>query len=1253
MTVDPLASEPKVRVVFTQTDVSSLLMQNTTTHDTKTNTIISDDIEKSVFDVSKDLLSMKLENTCTHVVDACASHNTNSNHAHMYAHSNHKPLVGCGDATTVPSNVDPRIRMNADDRCDAFYTHDVNIVKDSIRDVDACARIRSNVKKLFTHSPFTREYDRCAKFILDSGANENITGDISLLSNAIELREPRIFSGLNSDKPTVATHIGHIKGRCGNVDVTIKDVYFVNNCAVNILSVSRMTRRHQATFSLSAKGCTIIQKDNTQRVFKMFAAEQNGLYILSLKMKQTTSHVYTVMNKTDLVNMWHCRLGHPSADVLKNMLHKKYGLPELHVDRTLRCDTCLRAKATTLPYKKSDHRATAPIDVLHADLCGPLNVLPGDANGYKYVLVITDDFSRYVQLYPMHLKSDTESLLRHAIHKLERSVKRQVKTLRTDNGGEFTSQRFESFLLEKGITHQLTVPYHPSQNGLAERMNRTIFEKARSMLLHAGLDERFLTDALQYAEYLHNRTPSIVLRGSTPMERFMKTVPNLSHIRTFGSVVYVKKTLVTGKFDERAVKGIFLGIPTNVKGYFVLIPKDLAQKTYHRRIARDCVFEENTKIAPTHPMNQRESKQNTNPAKDVAIIDNEYIRCTSEQSQFPTSEVVDDETKENDVKPNEKRYHTRSSKSKTDVERKRELEHDTRSKPTRVLPKRNAPSHKFLNNIANQDMYVNIDNDSLDMGSHVYISAAKASTIPKWIDAMRKELDQLEEKDVYDVVHERHVPKDATIIKSKWVYVEKDDDGKAKCKARLVAMGNEQAYMDDIYSPVASHASVRLLTALAARNNLDISSFDVSGAYLNAQLHNSETVYMIPPIGMKLPQGSMLKLKRALYGLRQSGKRWNEELNTTLIQMGYVRSRYDSCLYFFRPYVEGVKRRVLLSMCVVTVDDILIAFKQESYRKQFETKLSQKYKITKKSLPFHYAGYLIQKTNVGYKLSQPEYAQSILEEYKMIDCNPISFPQEAMIEPRYEDEEEFPRKLNIRKIIGSLLYLSNGTRPDIAYTVNRLASFQDDPALKHWEIIKRLLRYIKGTINDGITYNFPRGNPSEESLIYAYTDSDYASDKYDRKSISGSVIMINNSPVAWKSKKQPIVALSTAEAELIAATFTTQDVLYFKGVLNELGYDINKQIKIYEDNNAVRFMSNNVGANTDRTKHIDIRYKYVIERCQLGDIILKQISSCENTADIFTKPLKGQLFTKLKNKLYSSHEEGVLEDKRKRIYFSK
>lgn len=507
-----------------------------------------------------------------------------------------------------------------------------------------------------------------------------------------------------------------------------------------------------------------------------------------------------------------------------------------------------------------------------------------------------------------------------------------------------------------------------------------------------------------------------------------------------------------------------------------------------------------------------------------------------------------------------------------------------------------------------------------------YQQAVRGRDAKFWLPAIKKELNSHIKNRTWSVVKKLE---GMNIVTTKWVFVKKrNEKGEVvRYKARWVARGFTQAYgidYDETFSPVLKAKSLRLILALSASDDTETRQYDVTTAFLYADVH--EDIYVTPPETMELGKDEVLKLNKALYGLKQSPREWNGEISAYLILLGFKKCVKDPCIYIKYSKTNGIM------IIGLFVDDITASYKRRDAKEWNEIvkQLMSKYELTDVGTVKHLLGLSITHTthNVTY-ISQQPYIMEKLREFDMSECKSTSTPGDPNIQLR--DGAESADSHTYRSLVGSLVYASTWTRPDITHAVNMTSRFMSKPTATHMRSAKKVLRYLEGTLNYGLRYD-NNGNGMQVS-VEGYCDSDYAGTKgSDRKSTTGYCVYLNKNLVSWNSKKQQTVAQSTAEAELMAITEVMNDLLFFKHLLGEMGYKVQLAMIIYSDNQAaVKITHNDV--NHDRTKHIEVRHFKVRDYIEDGTIDVKWLETTKQIADIFTKALNYPQFNTHRGRL--------------------
>lgn len=458
-------------------------------------------------------------------------------------------------------------------------------------------------------------------------------------------------------------------------------------------------------------------------------------------------------------------------------------------------------------------------------------------------------------------------------------------------------------------------------------------------------------------------------------------------------------------------------------------------------------------------------------------------------------------------------------------------------------------------------------------------------------------------------------PNGVPIVDSRWIYkVKRNINGEVKYKARLVARGFSQRYAVnywETYAPVVKCATIRMLLSLAINEDMIVEQIDVKNAYIKSDL--KECIYMKQPRGFE--KGDYVcKLNKSLYGLKQAGHEWNQCLNNFLTkELEYMRLASDPCVYT-RKHGDEV-----IIICVY-VDDILILCRDQDIIDEFKEEMDTRFGIEDIGECQRIIGIKVEQQKDRIRITQEDFIRQLIEDYGLADSRtektPVNTALELVCLETSCDGCDLIDGTTYRALIGKLLYIAGSTRPDVAFAISSLSRFNSNPHRKHWEAAKRVIKYLKGTIDSGIEYR------RNDVKLYGHSDADWANCRADRKSYTGFIIFIGGSPVSWEARKQPTVALSTTEAEYMAITSAAKEMIFCSRVLRELGFRkyCETPLKLYSDNMGAIKLSSNIGFSS-RTKHIDTRHHFVRELVQEGLIELEHVGTEDALADICTKGL--------------------------------
>jgi hypothetical protein len=415
-----------------------------------------------------------------------------------------------------------------------------------------------------------------------------------------------------------------------------------------------------------------------------------------------------------------------------------------------------------------------------------------------------------------------------------------------------------------------------------------------------------------------------------------------------------------------------------------------------------------------------------------------------------------------------------------------------------------------------------------------------------------------------------------------------------KHKARLVAKGYVQKQgidFEEVFAPVARIESVRLLLALAANEGWPVHHMDVKSAFLNGELEEEVYVAQAPGFVVTGEEGKVFRLRKALYGLRQAPRAWNAKLDATMTSLGFQRSKSEHAMYARRNLLVGVY-----------VDDLVITGSSIDEIQCFKAEMKNTFRMSDLGLLSYYLGIEVRQNASGIMLAQSAYARTILEKAGMEDCNACHAPMEARLKLSKTSTAQPVDATKYRSIVGSLQYLVH-MRPDISFAVGYVSRFMKHPTEEHWNAVKHILRYIAGTLDYGCSY---KGAQGEGAVLSGFSDSDMAGDVDSRKSTTGVLFFLGDRPVSWQSQKQKVVALSSCEAEYIAATTTACQGIWLTRLLGDFTGEGPKAAKLRVDNKSTISLIKNP-VDHDRSKHIDLRFHFIRECVEKKQILVEFI----------------------------------------------
>ena len=975
--------------------------------------------------------------------------------------------------------------------------------------------------------------------------------------------------------------------------VDLKDVVVCERLTSNILPLAMFDRmgyrmeifQGQIKFQLNGK--------------LMLVAELQSDDLYDVKLKEPDRCFAVIKpSEDDKIIRWHIKLSHISLDSVRALQERlKLFIPSTY---RLECVICTKGKMVRDSFDKIHLRATKPLERIHTDSSGIIRI--GNPQNYRYFIIFLDDFSRFSFIYLLKSKEQVFETFRSFVEMIEKKLELHIKTLKSDGGTEYDNRVFNEFCEKNRIMREFSAPRCPPQNGGSERMNRTVEQMARCLLLEADLPLWMWPFAVLYAIYIKNRVPHKAIGSRIPIELFHDTTVDYSEIHTFGCrVEYLVDDEQKNKFEERSRDGVFLGIPNNYAAYYaystskrkVLVRRhvkflehpenQLDKKSIDLNHSEDHIFEYaeaeptdlmraieqmNMKLVETEYVQedsgQTQTKDQQEPAgvnDDLPLLPGEDILNSKEQEEIGVDQLTVQEPEEH------------QDKNRQSVEQSSEQQVAQTEQPPSGTELRLTKTQRKQMQERFPEMRMTfarpVNTKGRQPGAGIYV--VNSITVPKnynqikslpnedlWSTAINSELESMDKLGVWKEVDR---PANRKVLPMIWVFrVKYLPTGEVdKYKARLCVLGNLQdpnPSRND-YAPVMGETAYKVLMAFGVKRRMHQHHVDVQTAYLYSEI--TEEVYVEFPQGMIRKNGKCLMLRKSLYGLRSSALAWYKTMTGILTGMGFRKSRSDPCVF-----IKKAKNSDL-AIVGLFVDDLLMLCDDEQWLEQIKVDLSKHVNITDKGIVSQFLNLDIcyDRELAIMKLSQKDYIEQILDQFGMADCNGKRTVCPSGAELYQPMGSLLPDASEYMSLVGCLIYLSTRTRPDIKFVVARLCQFMSNPTDHYLEVAKHVLRYLKQTKDYAIYYT---GEGLNEVQIDC--DADYANDLVTCKSITGVCVQVYGNLVEWISVKQEKVARSTCEAELRALDHGADSLVYVRELLAEL-IDISKMaFRVYCDNES-------------------------------------------------------------------------------------
>jgi IS30 family transposase len=1058
-------------------------------------------------------------------------------------------------------------------------------------------------------------------------------------------------------------------------NITLDSVLYVPKLDCTLLSISKITRDLKCVTKFFPNLCEFQTLESGKTIGN--AEECAGLYLLRVekseeKLKNNCHVAAAVSSDNNPVMMWHYRLGHPNFIYLEKMFPSLFNKNKEH----FQCEICQLSKHTRNHYSPQSYKPSKPFSLIHSDVWGPSRV--HNITGSRWFVTFIDDHTRVTWVFLMKEKSEVGRIFEIYHKMVQTQFQSNIQILRTDNGPEYYNLALNSYLQKVGIVHQSSCVDTPQQNGVAERKNKHLLEVTRSIMLATNVPQHFWGEAVLSATHLINRTPSRILNFKTPLSTLQNLFPtskifSFIPLKIFGCSTFVHNLNPhRSKLDPKSIKCIFLGYSPHQKGYRCYSPH--TKKFYH---TMDVTFFENqpyytkTGIQGEHIENSEYQLLPLELTEHDKILPNqtdntqsaELMPKPAEKLPDQTSNIQPSESTTEDVKETEPIIVSTTSQQDCDPKtgkwkgfcyKRKEVEsskapmqgHESNQTLENEVPTGNIlPNSEHVDTIdidipiamrkgvrtcTKHPIEKYISYGKLSQSYRSFVAAVdnievpnniqEALQKPEWAAAVTEEVQALVRNGTWEITV---IPEGKKAVGCKWIFsIKHNADGSInRYKARLVAKEFTQSYgvdYEETFAPVAKLNSVRVLLSLEANLDWPLHQLDIKNAFLNGELE--EEVYMQIPSGLESPgtANMVCRLRKSLYGLKQSPRAWFDRLTKVVKQDGFVQCQTDHTM-FVKHSLDGK-----IALFIVYVDDIVITGDDDEQVNQLKKLLAKEFEVKDLGQLKYFLGMEIARTKNGISVSQRKYTLDLLQETGMLGCKAANTPIEQV--KRSEDENLPANKDRYQSLVGKLIYLTH-TRPDIGFAVSMASRYMSNPTETDMRNVNRILQYLKGTPGRGLYF---QKNSNRD--IEVYTDSDWAGCLSDRKSTTGYCTFVWGNMVTWRSKKQSIVARSSAEAEFRVMSQGICEGIWLKRMLDEIKIPTNHPMKILCDNKAAISIAKNP-VQHDRTKHVEIDRHFIKEKIDHEIISVNHIPSCQQTADILTKALPRNIYENIRSNL--------------------
>jgi Reverse transcriptase (RNA-dependent DNA polymerase)/gag-polypeptide of LTR copia-type/Zinc knuckle len=986
--------------------------------------------------------------------------------------------------------------------------------------------------------------------------------------------------------------------------VTLNNVKYVPDICSNLFSLNKALRNgfklsnNNVIVSLTKKHVTL----TFDRVIKTIDDGcVTGVMMRTISAKQSYdgfAHASIEMEKSFDINHLHRVFGHCGLETLKNTV-KLYGLKYSGDFET--CEECAVAKARQKNVNKNwSSSSNIPGERLYIDIS---SIKESSFGGAKFWALIVDDCTDYCWSFVMKNKSDLKGKVKTLLTDLK-IAGINVKFIRCDDAGENMSMKNDHDIKSFGVKFEFSGPRTPQRNGKVERKFQTFYGRIRSMLNGAGLKgdlrNKIWAECVMTTTYLSNvlstkssfKSPSELLFGAKPILQ--------NKLKIFGEVgVVTTKDKIQAKLTNRGTPCIFVGYAEN----------------HSKDVYRMLNLETNAIINSRDIIWLKKMQKDWLKNKLMTIIEEEDVM------ELP---IGNERNNVEEAIPNVDEIAKKKANNRV-VREMKKLESWFNPQATKVIEdydRGRAISLEQVNLALFTTAFIK-EPSSFEEA----VNCEKQEDQDAWKEAINKELKEMSKRGVWEVIDEKDVPNDRRCIKNKWIFKVKRN---GVFRARLVACGYSQVPGVDFtesFAPVLNDVSFRLM--LIAKLVWDMTStvVDIETAFLHGDL--DEEIYMDVPMGLSTEPNKKLLLRKTIYGLVQSARKFYKKLIDVLKVIGFEGSKSDPCLWTMW---DSIVNHMLI--VGIYVDDCLIIGKESSVSNLLKELKKHEFNLKIEKDVVEYLSCCIIETKNEAKLTmiQPhlltrlnqKFGEEIKDMRKYMTPGTPRFKIQRSINDMEVLDSEHQR--NYRSGVGMLLYLTKYSRPDISNIVRELSKCMDSASWGSYQELLRVIKFVDDTKSFGLKVQ-PRFDDDLEWNLKIFCDSDWAGDPETRISVTGFVIYLLDVPVCWRSKSQKGVTLSSTEAEYVAISEAVKEVKFVYYLLCDLHIKVKLPIVVKTDNIGAIFMSENASTGV-RTRHVDTRYHFVREFIEDGFIKVEFVRSVENDADIFTKNVSHDLYVK-------------------------